>query len=149
MDNSTLAHKLSDIFWWPPNLCKAQASLDTLQKLPGNFIAHHVPLVAFMQLLSRAPLVDTNHSDADGPCCLADTQAEIAIVGINVSTFLCSFDDFDNGFEDAFVEISLLELAEQLLQTLVYDSRVSWQMPWRSNGSHTGVMFSLLCTIAL
>lgn len=72
-------------------------------------------IVALVQLLARTPLVDTHHGDADGPCCLADTQAEIAIVGIDISTFLCCFDDLDDGFEDAFVEISFLELAKQLL----------------------------------
>ncbi len=73
-----------------------------------------MPFVALVQLLARAPLVDTHHGDADGPCCLANTQTEIAIVGIDVAAFLCCFDDFDDGFEDALVEISLLELAEQL-----------------------------------
>lgn len=111
---STLAHQLSDIFWWPPNLCEAQAPLDALQELSSDFIAHHVPLVTFVQLLPRAPLMDTHHGDTDRPCCFANTQTEIAIVGVDVSTFLCCFDDFHDRLEDAFVKISFLELAEQL-----------------------------------
>jgi hypothetical protein len=109
---STLAHQLSDIFWWPSNLCKAQAPLDTLQELPGDFIAHHVPLVTFVQLFSCAPLMNTHHGDTDRPCCFANTQTEVTIVCIDVSTFLCGFDDFHDRFEYTFVKISFLELAE-------------------------------------
>lgn len=69
-------------------------------------------LVALVQLLASAPLVDAHHGDADGPCCFADTQAQIAIVGVDISTFLCCSDDFDDRLEDAFVEISLFELAK-------------------------------------
>jgi len=58
--------------------------------------------------------VDAHHGDSDGPCCLANTEAQIAVVGVDVSALLGCLDDLDDGLEDAFVEVAFLEFAEQL-----------------------------------
>jgi hypothetical protein len=71
-----------------------------------------VPLVTFVQLLSRAPLVDAHHGDTNGPCGFANAKTKIAVVRINIPAFLSCFDDLNDRFEDAFVEVSFLEFAE-------------------------------------
>jgi hypothetical protein len=71
-------------------------------------------LITLMQLLSRTTLVDTNHGNSNGPGSFTDTKAKIAVVCIDIAAFLGCFDNFDNGFEDAFVNVACFEFAEEL-----------------------------------
>lgn len=56
-------------------------------------------LFAIMQLLSRTSLVNTNHGDTDGPGSLADAQAQVAVVGVDVAALLQCLDNLDNGLQ--------------------------------------------------
>lgn len=67
-----------------------------------------------MQLLSSTTFVDTNHSNSNRPSSFTNTESKIPIVGIDVAPFLGCFDDFDDRFQDALVEITLLKFAEKL-----------------------------------
>lgn len=67
-----------------------------------------------MQLLTRASLVDTHHCDSNGPGCLSDTEAEIAVVGVDVAALLEGLDDFDDRLEEGVVEVAGFEFAEEL-----------------------------------
>ena len=86
--------------------------LDALKIFARNFVTHNVTLLTIVQFLASTSLVNTNHSDTDGPSGLADTQTQVAVVGINVAALLHSLDNFDNGFEERVVKISFFELAE-------------------------------------
>lgn len=77
-------------------------------------------LIALVQFLSSRPLVDAHHGDADGPGGLADGEAEVAIVGIDIAAFLGGFDDFDDGLQDAFVDVGFFEFAEELMDVRPY-----------------------------
>lgn len=68
--NDLLAHELQRCCWWPAGLRETQASLDGLQELSRDFIAHDMCsiLVVRMQLLTCGSLVDTNHGDTNRPC---------------------------------------------------------------------------------
>lgn len=76
-------------------------------------------LFAVVQLLARTSLVDAHHGDANGPGCLSDAEAEVAIVGVDVAAFLEGLDDFDDGLEEGVVEVAGFELAEELYSILV------------------------------
>ena len=65
-----------------------------------------------MQLLPGTPLVDTNHGNTNGPGGLANTQAEIAVVGVDVSAFLGSLDDLYYRLKNTFVETPFFKFAE-------------------------------------
>lgn len=71
-------------------------------------------LFAVVQLLARAALVDTHHGDTNGPGCLADAEAEVAVVGVDVAALLEGLDDFDDGLEEGIVEVAGLEFAKEL-----------------------------------
>lgn len=71
-------------------------------------------LVTLVELLSSTTLVNTNHSNSNGPSRFADTESEISIIGIDIAAFLGCFDDFNYRFQNAFVDIAFLEFAEEL-----------------------------------
>lgn len=108
------AHQLSHILRRPPHLGKCQTALNTLKKLAGDLVAHHMAPLAVVQLLARASLVDTHHGHTDGPGRLADAQSQVSVIGIDISPLLGRFDNFNHGFQDAVVQIALFEFAEQL-----------------------------------
>lgn len=56
-----------------------------------------------MQLLASTTLVDTHHGDTDGPSRLADAEAEVAVVGVDVAALLEGLDDFNDGLEEGLV----------------------------------------------
>ena len=93
---------------------KGETALDTLQILARDLVAHNMTLLAVVQLLSSASLVDTNHGHTNRPGCLSDTQTKVSVVGVHVSSLLESLDDFNDGLQDVVVEFSLLKLAKQL-----------------------------------
>jgi hypothetical protein len=70
--------------------------------------------LSIMKLLASATLVDTNHGNTDGPCCLAYTQTQVSIIGIDVTTLLKSLNNLYNRFENIVVELALFKLAEKL-----------------------------------
>ncbi len=59
-------HELTLIPGRPPRLHEADAPLDALQELPRHLVAHDMRLT-LMQLLSRRPLVNANHSYSNRP----------------------------------------------------------------------------------
>lgn len=81
-------------------------------------------LFSVVQLLTRTSLVDTHHGDTNGPGCLADAEAEVAVVGVDVAALLEGLDDFDDGLEEGVIEVAGFELAEELYNDLV--SHVSY-----------------------
>ena len=70
-------------------------------------------VIALVQLLARAPLVDPDHGHADGPRRLADRQAQVAVVGVHVALLLRRDDDLHHGRQDAVFELAGLEFPEQ------------------------------------
>lgn len=72
-------------------------------------------LIALVQLLSRASLVDAHHGYADGPGGFANAQAQVAVIGVDVSAFLSRFDNLHDGLEDAVFQVAFFKLAEKLL----------------------------------
>jgi hypothetical protein len=107
-------HQLPQILRRPPHLRKGKTALDALQILPRHLVAHDVTLFAVVQFLARTSLVDTHHGDSDGPGGLADAEAEVAVVGVDVAALLEGLDDFDDGLEEGVVEVAGFELAEEL-----------------------------------
>lgn len=69
-------------------------------------------LVTLMQFLSSTTLVDTDHSNANGPRSFPDAESQITIIGIHISPLLGRFDDFNNRLQQAFIDIAFLEFAE-------------------------------------
>lgn len=65
-----LAHELQRSGWWPASLAETQASLDALQELSCDLVAHDMRsvLVVCVQLLAGRSLVDTDHGDTNRPC---------------------------------------------------------------------------------
>jgi hypothetical protein len=63
--------------------------------------------------------VDTHHSDADGPGSLADTEAEVAVIGVDVTALLECVDNLDDGIEEGVLELARLEFPEELAIWLV------------------------------
>lgn len=63
-------------------------------------------LGTIVQLLPRTSLVDTHHGDTNRPRCLADTETEVAVVCVNVSSLLQGLHDLDDGGEERVLEIS-------------------------------------------
>lgn len=114
MCNKKSSHQLPDVGGRPADLRKSEEALDALQVFARDLVAHDVPALAVVQLLAGAALVDADHGDADGPGGLADGEAEVAVVCVDITAFLCGFDDFDNGREEVVVEVVLFEFAEEL-----------------------------------
>lgn len=71
-------------------------------------------LLPTMQLLTRSTLMDTNHRNTNRPRGRSDAQAQIPIVGIDVTAFLEGPDDLDDGDEEGVLHIALLKFAKQL-----------------------------------
>lgn len=71
-------------------------------------------LFAVVQLLARASLVDAHHGHANGPRRLADAQAEVAVVGVNVAALLQGLDDLDNGLQERVVEVASFKFSKKL-----------------------------------
>lgn len=94
----SLAHQLSQIRWRPPHLRKGQTPLDALQNFARDLIAHNVAFFSVVKLLTGTSFVDTHHGDTDGPRSLADAQAEIVVVGVDIASFLEGLDDLDDWF---------------------------------------------------
>lgn len=111
-------HQLPQVARRPAYLCKSEAPLDALQVLAGDFVAHDVALFAVVQLLPRASLVDAHHCDADGPGRLADAQAQVAVVRVDIATLLEGLDDLDDGLEDGVVNVVLFEFSEELVESV-------------------------------
>lgn len=96
MDVNALSHELPHICWRPPHLGKGEAALYTLEELARDLVAHDMALLAVVELLTSASFVDTHHGDSDGPRCLSDTKAQVAVVGVDVPPLLERFDDLDD-----------------------------------------------------
>lgn len=107
-------HQLSQVLGRPADLRKGEAALDALQELARDLVAHDMALCAVVELLARAALVDAHHGHADGPRRLADAQAQVAVVGVDIAALLEGLDDLDDGLDERVVEVSGLELSEQL-----------------------------------
>lgn len=73
-------------------------------------------LIALVQLLARAALVDTHHGDADGPSGFPDAEAQIAVVGVDVAALLSRAHDLHDGLQDAFFQRARFEAREQRAQ---------------------------------
>lgn len=108
------SHELPDILWRPAYLCKCQAPLDALQILSRHLVAHDMALLAVMQLLASTPLVDTHHGNTDRPSRLSNAQPQITVVGVHIPPFLGRLHDLHYRLEYTLVEVSLLELPEEL-----------------------------------
>jgi hypothetical protein len=50
--------------------------------------------------------VDAHHGDANGPCGLADAEAEVAVVCVDIAALLEGLYDFDYGLEKGVVEVA-------------------------------------------
>lgn len=93
---------------------KGETTLDALQILACNLITHNMAFLSIVKLLASTALVDTNHGNTNGPCCLANTQTQVSIVGIDVTTLLKSLDNLYDRLENIVVELTLFKFAEKL-----------------------------------
>lgn len=109
---SSSAHQLQYVCRWPAHLREGETPLYALQELSRNLVSHDVTLLSVMKLLARASLVDTNHGHTDGPCSLANTKSEIAVVCVDIPSLLESLDDLYDWLQQGILEITLLEFAE-------------------------------------
>lgn len=71
-------------------------------------------LFAIVQLLASASLVDTHHGDTDGPGRFADTEAEVAVVGVDVPALLKCLDDLDDGLQQGVVKVIFFKFSIEL-----------------------------------
>lgn len=108
------SHQLPQVLGRPPDLGKGETALDALEELARHLVTHDVALFAAVELLAGAALVDADHGDANGPGGLANAQAQIAVVGVDVAPLLQGLYDFDDGLDERVVEVAGFELAEEL-----------------------------------
>lgn len=69
-------------------------------------------LFSVVKLLPRASLVDAHHGDTNRPRGLADAQAKVVIVGVDIAPLLEGLDDLDDGFYERVVEVAGFELSK-------------------------------------
>ena len=83
-----LSHQLPQVFRWPSHLRESQTSLYTLQELSRNLITHNMTFLAIVKFLSSTTLVNTNHSNSNGPSGFSNAEAKIPVICINIASFL-------------------------------------------------------------
>lgn len=69
-------------------------------------------LFSVVELLPRASLVDAHHGNTNRPRGLADAQAEVVIVGVDIAPLLESLDYLNDGFDEGVVEIAGFEFSK-------------------------------------
>ena len=107
------SHQLHQIIRRPPRLRKTQTALYTLQKLPRHLIAHNMRrIIALVQLLPRAPLMDPHHRHPNRPRRLPNRQPQIPVVGIDVAFLLRRHHYFHHRGQDPVFQRAGLEFPE-------------------------------------
>ena len=70
--------------------------------------------------------MDTNHGHTDRPGGFSDTEAKVAIIGVDIAALLKGLDDFHHRLEDGIVKIVLFKFSEELFSLLAL-SNVKYQ----------------------